>query len=85
MGTEGVSKVMMIGGGTLGFLGVGGVAYTRGSVGTRWILSVHIGFALSWRHWTCGLARTRSISVLSGTDRNGKTVNVAYDISVYLS
>ena len=44
---------MMIGGGTLGVLGVGGVAYTRGSVGTRWILSVHIGVALSWRHWTC--------------------------------
>ena len=44
---------MMIGGGTLGVLGVGGVAYTWGSVGTRWILSVHIGVALSWRHWTC--------------------------------
>ena len=55
MGTDfgglGVSKVMMIGGGTLGFLGVRGVAYTRGSVGTRWILSAHIGVALSWRHW----------------------------------
>ena len=53
MGTEGVSKVMMIGGGTLGFSGFGGVAYTRGSVGTRWIWSAHIGVALSWRHWTC--------------------------------
>ena len=53
MGTEGVSKVMMIGGGTLGFLGVRGVAYTRGSVGTRWIWSAHIGVALSWRHWAC--------------------------------
>ena len=53
MGTEGVSKVMMIGGGTLVFSGFGGVEYTRGSVGTRWILSVHISVALSWRHWAC--------------------------------
>ena len=44
---------MMIEGGTLGFLGVWGVIYTWGSVVTRWILSVHIGVALSWRHWTC--------------------------------
>ena len=45
---------MMIGGGTLRFLGVGGVvggvAYTWGSEGTRWIVSVLIGVALSWRH-----------------------------------
>ena len=32
---------------------MGGVAYTRGSVGTRWIWSAHIGVALSWRHWAC--------------------------------
>ena len=51
---------MMIGGGTLGVLGVGGVAYTRGSVGTRWILSVHIGVALSWRHWPCVETKARN-------------------------
>ena len=49
-GSEGVSKVIMIGGGTLVFLGVVGVVYTWGSVGTRWMWSAHIGVALSWRH-----------------------------------
>ena len=44
---------MMVGGGTAGFSGVGRVVYTWGSVVTRWILSVHIGVALSWCHWTC--------------------------------
>ena len=52
MGTEGVSKVMMIGGGTLGFLGFGGVAYTWGSVVKRWILNEHISVARPRRHWT---------------------------------
>ena len=54
MGTEGVSKVMMIGGGTLVFSGFGGVAYTLGSVGTRWIWSAHVGVALSWRQEQLG-------------------------------
>ena len=51
-GSEGVSKVIMIGGGTLVFLGVVGVVYTWGSVGTRWMWSAHVGVALSWLHWT---------------------------------
>jgi len=45
---------MVGGGGRLRFWGgggvVGGVAYTWGSEGTRWIVSVLIGVALSWRH-----------------------------------
>ena len=46
----GEQKVIMIGGGTLVFLGVVGVVYTWESVGTRWMWSAHIGVALSWRH-----------------------------------
>ena len=38
--------------GTAGFLCVGGVAYTCGCAVRRWMLSVHVGVALSWLHWT---------------------------------
>ena len=43
---------MMVGGGAVGFSGVGRVVYTWGSVVKRWILSVHIGVARPRRHWT---------------------------------
>ena len=39
-------------GGTAGFLCVGEVAYTCGSAVRRWMLSAHVGVALSWLHWT---------------------------------
>ena len=62
---------MMIEGGTLGFLGVWGVIYTWGSVVTRWILSVHIGAALSWCHFTCVETNGYGGGELGYDDRKG--------------